>query len=654
MKRKVVYWAVIGVLLCGMPAWGEKNKPEENDSTMIEQIVVTAGRIEESKADVSTNISIISEWEIEESMAQDLGDLLSKQGFMVREYPNSGSAVNVRSFLNDAHGNELSGHVLILINGHRAGTGNLSQLSMDNVERVEVIRGPGSTQYGPLAIGGVINVITKQGKDKPSAYIEGTVGSWDYQKTRAGFSGADDRFDYTFSVSKETQDNYTTADGDTYLNTGYEEKYSISLNAGWSFLTNHRVAFCYNNYIGQGIGSPSYLSDNDEDDFVDNSIDNYEITYDGESTDHFLLWRLTYFTGHDQYETFDPTKYGNSHKYIRNKYREGAQSQITAQWDHAHITTGLDWTHYTLSNTYTIEGKGNDYNNPAAFLMAKLKLFDDKLILSAGGREDGYQVKSDDGKQIEKENWSSNIGIIYKFTPDLSIRANYAEGFKMPTADQLYMFNDYGAMGVWKGNEDLKPEKSNTFEVGLDMTRETFEAGLTFFHTNFKDKIAYQEKENWTEYMNIDGSVTAGIEGNMQWDIGTQFDWPYEVTPYGSFSYLTRSEDLDTNENLLYSPQWTGSYGLRLAQADAGFTARLNFSFVDSQDINDYEGTGDTTLKGYTVADLAISKTLCAFKENGQIKLLADIRNLFNENYAPVQGYFAPGRSFYMGLKYIY
>lgn len=659
MKHWVVKLFAALLVTWALPAWGEEIERSEPRVSVLDTLVVTAGRVEEKKEDVTTNITVITEEEIQQASVQDLGDLLGKQGFMIREYPNSLSSVSVRGFRTETHGNDLASHVLILINGRRAGTGNLAKIMMDNVERVEIIRGPGSVQYGASAMGGVVNVITKQGVGKPSVHVQGTLGSWNYKQTSAGISGQVKGFDFSSSVSRESQDDYNTAKGDKYYNTGFDSKERISLNAGWTFAPENRIGVTYTGYEGEGIGSPNYLSANDLDNYVDHAINTVDLVYDGQTYDGFLIWNLRYFNGKDEYETFDPEKYGSKHSYFRDTDQQGAQAQLTAKWDYAHVTAGVDWTNYAISNTYTLDGKENTYDNPSAFLMAKTSLLDDRLVLSAGGRYDKYEVESDDGQSCNETNWSSSLGAVYKFMPGLSVRANYAEAFRMPTADELYMFNDYSAWGygIWSGNPDLKPEKSKTYEIGLDFSRAAFSCGMTYFHTDFKNKIAYSYvvAEELTRYENVDGATVSGVEGSLQLDIGRLLDWSsFQLTPHVSFTYLTEYRDEENDKDLEYTPEWTAAYGLRFTNADIGFSSNLNFTYISEQDITDYEGTGDTTLGDYTVADLTVSKTLLTFEKYGDISLKAEIRNLFDESYAVVQGYTMPGRSFYVGLKYIY
>ncbi|CCK81589.1 TonB-dependent receptor plug domain-containing protein [Desulfobacula toluolica] len=657
-KHRFVKLFAVLLFMWSLPAWSEEIEQSEKKTSILDTMVVTAGRVEEKKEDVTTNITIVTEEEIQQSFAQDLGDLLSKKGFMIREYPNSLVSVEIRGFRTETHGNDLASHVLILINGRRAGTGNLAKIMLGNVERIEIIRGPGSVQYGASAMGGVVNIITKQGAGKPSFYAEGTLGSWDYQQASAGASGQFKAFDFSFDASKSSQDDYDTANGDKYYNTGFDSKKRVSFNTGWTFAPENRIGFSYTGYEGDGIGNPDYLSNNDLDNYVDHAIKTFDLVYDGQTADGFLIWNLRYFNGKDEYETFDPENYGSNNSYFRDTDQQGAQAQLTAKWDFAHITAGADWTNYAISNTYTMAGEENTYDNPAAFLMAKIKLMDNKLILSAGGRYDKYEIESDDGQKTDETNWSSNLGAVYKLAPGLSVRANFAEAFRMPTADQLYMFNDYSAwgFGIWSGNPDLKPEESKTYEIGMDFSRAAFSCGMTYFYTDFKNKIDYSyiPAEDLTRYENVEGATISGIEGSLQLDIGALLDWSYTLAPYGSFTYLTEYADDATKKDLQYTPNWTASYGLKVANSDIGFSAGLNFSYIGEQDITDYEGTGATALGSHTVADLTVSKTLLSFEKYGDVSLKAEIQNLFNKDYAVVQGYPMPGRTFFAGLKYLF
>ncbi|BBO82572.1 hypothetical protein DSCO28_31380 [Desulfosarcina ovata subsp. sediminis] len=395
----------------------------------------------------------------------------------------------------------------------------------------------------------------------------------------------------------------------------------------------------YTGYKAENVGSPSYFSDNDKTSKIRTSTNRkVNLNYQGQTNDGFWAWSMRYYNGENK-------RNADSANNAPKDEQQGGQAQLTADWSPVRITAGVDWTYYEKANTY---------DNPAAFLLTKTKLLDDRLVISAAIRYDQFTMEDEDGTSTDDSNWTPSVGAAFKITPELRVRANYAEGFKVPTAEQLFRYNDYG-YAVLEGNPDLIPEKSKTYEVGLDFNKGSLHSSVTYFNTKFEDKISYVNPTSgyWT-YENIPGATISGIEGNLGFDIGAFFDWSVELAPYVSLTYLSEYEDDDTGEDLYYNPEWRMSYGVRFAMRDLGLVAKLNFAYFSDQLITDYEGTGQDKLNGYTVADLTIAKTLFTFEKYGDISLKTDIRNLFNEDYQLVQGYPSPGRSFFVSLSYQY
>ena len=166
MKKQWVsiLFSVVLLMFAQCATGAESQTGEETETVVQDTMVVTASRILEKKENISTNVTVYDEKDLALLSLTDLSDLLLKEGFYVKEYPNSTISVGIRGLATDTHGNDLSSNVLILINGRRSGTGNIAKISMDNVERIEIIRGPGSVQYGASAMGG---------GDKPN-YPKGT------------------------------------------------------------------------------------------------------------------------------------------------------------------------------------------------------------------------------------------------------------------------------------------------------------------------------------------------------------------------------------------------------------------------------------------------------------------------------------------------
>jgi len=202
MKKLIIFFACL-FIASSIPVYAQ----EGGDSVTLEEVVVTAGRVKEKKKEITTNVTILDEEEIENSSAVDLGDLLAEKGIgHIQKYPGASTSVGIRGFRTDTTGVDLAGKVLILLNGRRAGTGNAAKIMTKNIERVEIIRGPASVQYGSAAMGGVINVITRQGKEKPTLFIEGLLGSYGYKEGSAGFSGRYEAFDFSGTFTRDSSD----------------------------------------------------------------------------------------------------------------------------------------------------------------------------------------------------------------------------------------------------------------------------------------------------------------------------------------------------------------------------------------------------------------------------------------------------------------
>jgi vitamin B12 transporter len=378
-----------------------------------------------------------------------------------------------------------------------------------------------------------------------------------------------------------------------------------------------------------------------------------DLDYQGRLASEALAWQVRLFEGKTRRTDYDPNVSGSAPDYYLRSDQKGAQAQMTASRANDHLTLGIDWVNYEVRSIY--DAGDSTYDNPAAFVMAKKSLLDDRLILSVGGRYDDYEVEGDQGQSVDDTNWSSSAGASYKIGKTLVARFNVAESFRMPTTEELYMYRDYGAWGIWSGNPDLSPEKSRTWEAGLDVKRGPVSAGATYFYSTFDDYITYEEGlPGQYTYANLDGATLSGLEANLSWDLGETFALESALRPFMSLTFLTDYTDEQNNRDLQYTSEWTLAGGIEYIHVESGLSSRFNVSYFSEQDINDYNGTGDTTLDSYAVADLSIAKDLLDWGNRGKLAIKGDIQNLFNQNYAAVQGYPMPGRALYISLKYTY
>ena len=630
----------------------------------LEEMVVTASRTKEEKKYLTSNVTIIDKQEIERSSARDLGELLAEKGIgHIHKYPGTLTSVGIRGFRTDTTGNDLQGHVLVLLDGRRAGTGNLAKILTKNIEKIEIIRGPGSVQYGSAGIGGIINVITKRGKGKPKASLSGLFGSFGYEEGTAEFSGKKGKFDWSASVTVNKMDDYRSVDG-KYHNSGYDKKQSISINAGYEFLPQNRISIIYHYFKVDHQGSPEYFTRNDLDDYTDKRNESVDFIYEGAIPDlNLISWRIRYFKGQDKDRwvnpaVSDPTGWDVWSPYNKQTTdQQGVQAQLTLDWKCISLVAGYDWVDYDVENAVW-NPKQTSYKNPAYFLLSKLLLLNNRLILKGGFRFDEYtlEVEKGQGREEYDNHVSPTFGIAYLITDNIKLRLNYGEGFRMPSAQQ--MAADYVVWGVrTKGNPDLDPEKSETYEAGFDISYPCFDFSFTYFHTRFKDKIEgpfFSATLGYNTWENIGSAVIEGVEGSFSFDIASYLGWGFELKPYANFVHYTRYEDLTNDRDLYYVSDSYVSYGISFS-GKYGIVANLNLSYTGEQTVQDWSrGIWPAPVVkkgGFTVADFTITKEVLRTKY-GKFGLRGEIRNLFDKDHEYVKGYPMPERSFFIGLKF--
>lgn len=661
MKHRLSLFLALFFLV--LPGFGMANEGQAGEESLatLEEVVVTAGRVKEKKKEITTNVTVITEEEIRNSSALDLGDLLAEKAIgHIQKYPDALTSVGIRGFRTETHGNDLMGHVLILLNGRRAGTGNVAKILTNNIERIEIIRGPASVQYGSAAMGGVVNVITKQGRDRPTGFVSGVLGSFDHEEWSIGGSGKVKRFDFSGSFMRETMDDYDTASGKHYYNTGYKGKENYSINLGFEFLPENRIGVIFNRFNANHVGSPSCLSQNDLDDYIDEKNSSIDFIYDGGTTNGLFSWKVRYFDGQDENKWFDPL--GSNPDFWDNGIpdemktdQKGAQAQVSLNHENLLVTTGCDWVNYEMENTWN--PKRTEYDNPSCFMLARTKVLDQKLIISGGLRCDKYEVKVEEpaGRTENDSNLSPRFGIAYLLTDCLKLRANYGEAFVMPAADQ--MAADYTFWGIHSlGNPDLKPEKSKTYEGGLDFSYRFFNSTLTYFYTDFRDKIEPITKAgNISTWRNAGEATIEGVECEFSCDIGGFFEWNFEVKPYFNCTYLAKYRDNETGLDLKYTSDLQVSYGITISDSK-GLSANLNLAYTGKQKVDDWEsGAWPAPVvekSGFTLANFTISKKILDYGKYGRCSIRGEIQNLLDKDYEYVKGYPMPGRSFFIGLRY--
>lgn len=627
---------------------------------VLDEVVVTAGRIGETKKEVTANITVISREDIERSPAVDVGDLFAELGIgHLQKYPGSLTAIAVRGFRTETHGNDLQGHVLVLLDGRRAGTGNLAKILTGNVERIEIIHGPGSVQYGSGGLGGVVNIITRRGQGN-SMSVEGGAGSFDEYAGTVGVTALEKGFDFAGAAIARTMDDYETGSGQTYSNTGFDARTGLSLNGGYTFGGGSRLGVVFTGFRADEDGNPGYIDLPDTDDTTDKDNYSLDVQYAGGDTAKRYQWLARYFFGRDENSwmypvTSNPDGWDTGGTDSNTTDQHGVQAQISGNWGGVTLTGGFDWVRYEVENTWVPEE--TEYANPAVFLLGKGSMLDNRLVLTAGLRCDWYEVEvvGPQGRDENDDNLTPTVGLAWMVTEELKLRARYAEGFVMPSADQLAA--DYWNWGMHTvGNPDLQPEKSTTVDGGLDFAAGALAASLTIFATDFDDKITNSiTADGSSSWINQGSATVRGVEAEASYDLGAPLNLSWELRPYLNMTVLTDYEDDDTGEDLLYTSTTTYSAGLVLADGTRWF-CRFNVAYDGSQSVQDWQAlvypVPVVELGSFTVADLTAGYRFLDSETYGRWSVRGEIRNLFDEDYAYVLGNPMPGRSLFAGLRW--
>ncbi|MDR1655974.1 MAG: TonB-dependent receptor [Deltaproteobacteria bacterium] len=670
----------------------------------MDTVVISATRTEESVKDLPLSPVIIDEQTLRAHPDKDLGQLLEEAGIAIdRQYPEGGMPV-IRGMTGIITGTDIQSDVLMLFNGHRFGTSNMLRFPSKNIERIEVIRGPAALQYGSSAMGGVINVITKKGAGDFSSTLNIGAGSFGRFETGFLIDGKFRQFDYSFGYNNMEQgEPFKVGGGETYLHTAIGLKSEGSFNVGYNFNDHHRLGLIYDYIEVQDYGFPGTLASAKNATSPSKIFGHtyfFDFNYGGETEDQKWKWNAKYFFGHDL--TFmSQNPYSNDIK--------GGQAQVSADINQINttITLGFDWTEYDYINSLrSTTVKAFDYTEFGGFLLGTLKLLDDRLIFTGGGRLNYYENHSSDrgGFTFTDKVITPSLGVSYQADDWIKVRANFARGYRAPAAMEMFgegntMIGRHSIMltmlrpprvatGVWLvPNLDLKPQEISSIEAGFDLELNGLNASLTAFLADYKNKIEREETQPpiwrgpgiWNgypvffpnpitttqayvssaQYINAGGAKVAGLEWNISYDLSYLFDWEFSLKPYSRGTWLWVNEYVGGNSDGLQiskTPNLYASNGILFESDRFGLLIDANVMTKSNQRTSSLTSmsTAPEWQHGWTIANLMIRKQLWTIGEKNSFSLMAQVNNIFDVYYEVTSGYPLPGRAFYLGLSYTF
>lgn len=594
----------------------------------MEEVVVTATRIATPTEEVGSSITVVTAEEIEAKGYTTVQEALKgTPGLDVSAVGGPGQASSV--FLRGAE----SHHTLVLMDGVEMNdpTGanrgfNFANLTVENIERIEILRGPQSTLYGADAMGGVINIITKKGKGKPAFYLGGEGGSHGTWREFAGAGMGTERFDASLAFSHNSSDGFSAADDDLPGNREDDkwENSSASTRIGVVLSENTDLDFTARFYDGRTHLDNGGGPNQDQEDYHVNERKIFTRTQarmlalDG-------LWELSLvhgFADHDREYRDDP--WGDS-DFGGDKHEISWQNNLYIDETNT-VTLGLEYEQERMDNHTDLDESA--YTS-SFFLQDQITL--------KGFSFTTVGLRHDDHKEFGGETTFRITQAFLVREWGTRFKGSYGTGFRAPSLYELYAPPFWGSP---VGNPNLDPEESEGWDIGVEQSLlgDSMTIGVTCFYNDFDDLIDY----DWsTGYVNIDDAKTNGLESFI------------EITPFKDLTLClnytyTDTED-DDGKRLRRRPLHKIGFNTFYRFLERG-TVNLDVLYVGKRDDSYWDSmtfaTKDVTTDSYVVVNLS-----GAFDISDHFRIFARIENLFDEDYYEAYGFGTAGFSAYGGLK---
>ncbi|MFH0947531.1 MAG: TonB-dependent receptor [Elusimicrobiota bacterium] len=570
----------------------------------------------------ATNITVISEEEIKNSDAKNVGEILeNKTGIVeVSKIGTLGSETTLRIRSGGGSANQ----VLVMVDGRPVnnsslGSANLSEIPTENIERIEIMRGPSSALYGANALGGVVNIITKKATAaKPKTDIGIDYGSFGTQNYKVNFTAMPGKANILLSGGKNVTDGFR--DNSVYDATnlsakiGYDfEKYGeLSLSNG--FLTsklgvpgtNKTPLGEWDNHKERAASTPNANQKTNK--------QYYELNHKKEIADETKLQSKIYL--HQDSLHYKDPKWNSDDIGISNTI--GGNIQIDTLHN---ITAGIEGKNdkYKKKNEIAKTTDIDKWTDTFAIFVQKIFNFE-PLTTTVGTRYDYNNVF---GGQL-----NPRIVNIYKLNDNFKLSSTVGRAFRAPTFNDLYWPDPF-----MPGNPDLKPETSIGTDFGMEYKlKEILTSKITLFYSDVDDFIQWAPNESgiWTP-SNVGKAFSRGVE------LETENNIAKNLTQNLNYTFLeSMGKETGTYKTLQYTPKHRLNYGLNYS-APLEIKTKLGVEYTHKIE--------NPKLHGYTLVNLRISRKIL------QSEVFLSCENIFDRRYVSRENYPLPGRTFSGGIN---
>lgn len=591
---------------------------ESVNEVELREIVISATRTPQLLKDIGSSVTVITEKDIKNSRAPLLLDVLRQApGLEVARTGGIGGVTNM--FIRGAS----SAQTLVFIDGIRMnsttiGAFNFANLTTDNIERVEILRGPQSTLYGSEAMGGVVNIFTKRGREKTKVTMGTEYGMHDTYRGIVNVAGGQERFDYSVGGS------YLKTRGISHASSGDEsdsyKNFTGSARIGLNFMDDGRIDTVVRGSHSDfeldafqfGVGP---VDDPDRRQTTDEILFSTRI-----NKTFFDFWTPSILVSVNDTELkgFDPTNTSGEFHIPTRVWRFVHQSDFSL-FDINTVTLGYEYEKQEGKNVGRFD-KQTFWSN-SFFLQNQIKLFD-SFNWTAGLRYDEYSTF---GNNLNyRTTVSYNIEEI-----DTRFHGSWGTGFRAPSLNELFF--------PFFGNPDLNPEKSKGWDFGIEkeIFKDRLIMNVTYFQNDFTDLItsAIQPDGSFLAE-NVARAKSEGIETIVTYRLFSR------LSLMGTYTY-TETRDREKDQQLPRRPRNRATLVINTQPFE-----KLNVTMTGIM-VRDRIDSDGTEMDNYWTANLAssydITKLMTAYVR---------LENLFDYDYEEVTGFSSLGFTAYAGLEF--
>jgi vitamin B12 transporter len=648
MSKKIITLSVCFIATMSTVFGQQKDSLQKNSNpTQLEDVIVTANKIEQKQNGTSKVITVISAAQIQQNAGRTIAQLLNEQAGLSLPGALSNLGTVPSIYMRGA----ASGRTLILLDGAPVGDPSmisnefdLNLVPLNQVERIEILKGAQSTLYGSDAIGGVINIITKS-KGKP--FVSGALsyGSYGTKQGNLQFNSSINKLNYTIGFENQNVDGFSSAkditnkgnfDKDGYQNNSFFVKAKYQIDSLWDVQLSSRKT-AYSSAIDYG----GFMDDRDNEFKNATTMSGLVLKYKKSKTSFQLQYQYTTQDRTYLNDSADKTYliYENNQYAGKTHFADAFLStpiHKNVQW-----IVGADFRYGSYNQSYEALGQGWAY----AFSTNDTFQFQNALYTSVLINDNAKKWLLELGARYNNHNRFGNnqtftFNPSYVLTDQVRLIASVSTGFKAPS---LYQLGNNDQLG---NNNQLKAETSFNTEFGLSFKKGDVFARAVYYNRTIKNGIDYNNIN--FQYFNFIQQKVNGLEIEIQHPLNQQHHF--------SLNY-TLMNGQETNQNRITNTD-TVTYNYLLKRPKHSLNAQWNYAinskwsaslmgrFIsERKDVGGY-GVPDVTLGYYTLLNASLQ-----YKWSKRISVFANGQNLLNDNFSEVNGYNAIGRMIQFGIR---